>query len=832
VIYPKNFEEKLGFDQIRLLLKQHCLSNLGKEQVDEMRFMTKHANIEKQILLTEEFKHILMFQSDFPTSYFIDLRQALSKIHIEGTFLSQTELFDLKKSLSTIKDIVQFFKNTKEEYYPELKKIAAQFNLYPFIFQRIESILDKYGDIKDSASAELARIRASLQSKRNAISRRVQSVLRKAQEEGIAESDAEITIRDGKMLIPVLATNKRKIPGFIYDQSATGKTFFIEPAEVIELDNEISELVYEERREIIKILTIFSNELRPYLPELQVSYQTLGVFDFIRAKALYAINIDAVKPLIMENKPWLNWQNAKHPGLLLTLKKEKREIVPQDLFFTESNRIILISGPNAGGKSVLLKTVGLIQYMFQCGLQIPVGHNSEAGIFEHIFIDIGDEQSIESDLSTYSSHLINMKHFLKHANDQSIILIDEFGTGTEPLLGGAIAESVLEQLNNQKTYGIITTHYTNLKHFAGNTEGIVNGAMLYDLQNLEPLYKLRVGSPGSSFAFEIAGKIGLPREIIEKASAKIGIEHVNFDKNLKAIERDRAYYQEKRKSIKLLEKKLEKKMAKHDEMMEKELNQRKKIIDDAKSEAQSFLKDLNKKIENTIFEIRQAQAEKEKTKVLRKEIEQIKVQAENSLLEQEDAVLKKMEKLRKKQLEKAQNKKNNQQKNQNTVEHTETDIQEDKKPEVGDNVRIYGQDSTGIIEEIKNKTALVNFGSVKAFISLKTLEIIKKQVQTNHKQPKIAFKLSDTDQTKSIFMFGLDVRGKRTDEALSAVAKYMDEVIVNQASEVKILHGTGNGILRQFIREYLQTVDFVVSVKDEKVELGGTGITVVNLKYR
>ena len=826
MIYPNNFEAKLGFDTIRKLLKQHCLSSLGHEHVDQMHFQTNAQQINTQLAQIEEFGHILLFGQDFPTNYYIDLRESLHKIEIEGTFLSQTELFDLKKSLSTIKDLANFFKKTDEELYPELKKLTNELNLYPFIYQKIDSILDQHGDIKDKASRELAQIRHQLSTKRNAISKKVHQVLKKARENGIIDNDTEITIRDGKMLIPVSATNKRKIQGFIYDQSASGKTFFIEPNESIELDNEIRELTFEEHREIVKILSNFTAEIRPYLPDLLIAYDVLGLIDFIRAKALYAQDIEAIRPTVLENKPHLKWFLAKHPGLYLSLKKEKKEVVAQDLFFTENNRIILISGPNAGGKSVLLKTVGLLQYMLQCGLHISVGHGSETGIFKGIFIDIGDEQSIESDLSTYSSHLYNMKFFLKNANNDTIVLIDEFGTGTEPLLGGAIAESVLEKLNRQKTFGIITTHYTNLKHFAGTSKGIVNGAMLFDLNKLEPLYKLKVGKPGSSFAFEIAGKIGLPRDILDNASEKIGEDNVNFDKNLKAIERDRNYYQEKRKSIRLQEKKLEEKLSKFDKQLESTLSDKKKIIDEAKKEANELLQNVNRKIENTIFEIRQSQAEKEKTKGLRKNLDAFKQKTEKKLLDDESAIERKIEKIKQKQANVLAKKKKTQ-----NIESNPEPIVEEKALEVGDTVKIYGQNSTGIIEKIKNNSAFVNFGNIRAHISIETLEKIKKDPKKNKTSNSNSFRQFDISKTKSDFAFGLDVRGKRTEEAIHTVSKYMDEVIISQVSEVKILHGTGNGILRQFIRDYLKTVDFVVSFKDEKIEAGGSGITVVNLKY-
>jgi len=831
VIYPRNFEQKLGFDKIRETLKTYCISTLGKEYVEQMRFSAKYDIILKQIDQTSEFQYILLFEEEFPTDFYIDMRPALQKIKIEGTFLSQTELFDLMRSLETIRKIVAYFKNEVKESHVQLKSLSKQLSIYPILYDNIYQIINKYGEIKDNASSELLDIRKNLNSKKSTISRKVHQILKKAQSEGLVEKDTEITIRDGKLLIPVSANNKRKIKGFIYDESATGKTFYIEPAEAIELDNEIRELIFAEKREIIRILTNFSNEIRPYIDDLSYSYKVLGIIDFIRAKAIFSNKIEAIKPPVIEKFPHLKWTQARHPLLQLNLKKENRDIVPLDIYFTKNNRIVVISGPNAGGKSVCLKTVGLLQYMLQCGMPVPLKQDSEAGIFKDIFVDIGDEQSIESDLSTYSSHLFNMKHFLKNATTKSLILIDEFGTGTEPLLGGSIAEAVLGKLNEQKTYGVITTHYTNLKHFATSTQGIINGAMLFDAKNLEPFYRLQIGKPGSSFAFEIAGKIGLPSEILKKATTIVGEEHINYDKNLKAIDRDKQYYQEKRKQIKLQEKKLEQQQKKLDEQLQKSLEEKKKIIDNAKKEANEQIKALNKKIENTIYEIRKAQAEKEETKSLRKDLENYSKKTNQKLEEEDKIILSEMEKIKQRQERKIKKRLERKERKENPITEKPEEIIKKEPLKKGDKVIIAGQKNQGEIIKIKGGIALVNFGNLKANLSVETLEKIisvKEQKSGSNRQKD---GLWQPNKTTTDFLFTLDVRGQRGDEAVQSVAKYLDEAIISQVGEIKVLHGTGSGILRQLIREYLQTQDIVENIKDEKVEFGGAGISVIKLNY-
>jgi len=627
VIYPKNFEEKIGFDKIRDMLKEACLCDLGKQKVDEISFYTSFELIHKLLSQTEEFRQICLMENNFPVGYFIDLTPALKKIRIIGTFLEINEIADLRKSLESIHAILNFFKGKDQNLYPNIRELTEGVQSFPVILNRIDAILTKNNQVKDNASPELAAIRRSIGEKVSSVGRIMQKILKQAQSEGLVDEDTGLSMREGRAVIPVNSTYKRKIQGIVHDESSTGKTSFIEPAEAVEINNAIRELEFAERREIIKILTLFTDYVRPYLDELFAAYSFMGSIDFIRAKALFALRINAVKPA-MFNQPGFRWAKAIHPLLYLTLKKENRSVVPLDIYLDERDRILLISGPNAGGKSVCLKTTGLIQFMYQCGLLVPLSENSEMGLFDSLFIDIGDEQSIENDLSTYSSHLTNMKYFLRNSDNHTLLLIDEFGTGTEPMLGGAIAESILNHLNQKNVYGVITTHYTNLKHFAASADGIVNGAMLYDSQQMQPLFQLQIGKPGSSFAFEIARKIGLPEEVLKEATDKVGQEHVDFEKNLRNIARDKRYWEGKRENIRKMEKRLEELVARHQDDLLKTEQERKAILEKAKTEAKEVLAGANKQIENTIRLIKESQAEKEKTREVRKQLEDFKEQVE------------------------------------------------------------------------------------------------------------------------------------------------------------------------------------------------------------
>ena len=825
LVYPENFEAKIGFDKIRDLLKGRCLSDLGKELVDEIRFVNDFEQLKEDLSLVSEFLVILREMENFPTNYYFDLREALSRIRVEGRFLEIQELFDLKRSLDTVSGIVRFLKQAKDEQFPCLKRLLANVQVYPYVMERIDAILNKYGKIKDNASPELAHIRKELISKQSGVSKRLHAILKKAQDEGLVEDDASVAIRDGRAVIPVASAFKRKLNGIVHDESSTGKTSYIEPAEVVEMNNQIRELEYAEMREIVRILTVFSNDIRPYVPDLMLAYGFLGKIDFIRAKAIYANDINGIKPY-MENKCQLEWEGAIHPLLMLALRRENRKVVPLTITLTPKKHILLISGPNAGGKSVCLKTVGLLQYMLQCGLLIPIKESSATGIFDKLFIDIGDEQSIENDLSTYSSHLMNMKFFLKNSNDKTLVLIDEFGTGTEPMLGGAIAESILSQLNEMKTFGVITTHYTNLKHFASSSEGIENAAMMYDSSKMEPLFQLDIGKPGSSFAFEIARKIGLPENILQDATEKIGKDHINFDKHLRDIVRDKRYWETKRQKIRKVEKSLDDLAEKYETDLSQLDKQRKEILLKARQEADQILAEANKRIENTIREIRESQADKEKTKQIRAKLVEFKQEVEESAVNQDDLINQKIQKLREK--ESRRNEKRGDKKPvAEKVKEVEPDVWK-----AGDKVLMDGNQNVGEILELNEKNAVVAFGHIRTSVSRDKLQKITgteaKKIQRTYNQtmPNINKGMSEKRLT---FKTEVDVRGQRTEEAISLIQSFIDDAIMLDFSELRILHGKGNGILKEMIRGYLKTEPAVKSFRDEHVQFGGAGITVVEI---
>lgn len=821
MIYPSNFEQKTGFDKVRLLVSDKCLSPLGKERVAAMSFSTDYTFISNELDLVDEFVKIQQGETDFPANYFFDVRYSLKRIRPEGTWMDEKELFDLKRSLQTIHDIIRFFQPGEDEEikYPALTALAGDILVFPQLVGRIDTILDKFGKVKDSASPELQTIRREMTITMSNISRNLQSILRAAQSEGVVEKDVTPTMRDGRLMIPVAPAFKRKIKGIVHDESASGKTVFIEPESVVEANNRIRELEGEEKREIIRILTDFTNFVRPLVPDILQSYEFLADIDFIRAKALFAIEIQGIRPVV-EDKQQLDWARAIHPLLYLSLKKQHKEVVPLDIELTTEKRLLIISGPNAGGKSVCLKTVGLLQYMLQCGLLVPMHESSRTGLFEHLFIDIGDEQSIENDLSTYSSHLTHMKYFVRNCNERTILLIDEFGSGTEPQIGGAIAEALLNRFNQHKSFGVITTHYQNLKHFAEDTPGIVNGAMLYDRHLMQPLFKLAIGNPGSSFAIEIARKIGLPEDVIAEASEKVGMDYINMDKYLQDIVRDKRYWESKRQNIRQREKKLEDIIARYEKDLSEVNSQRKEIVREAKAEASRILSDANARIENTIREIKEAQAEKERTKQARQELQSFKDSVSDAQ-EEDDKLARKMAKLK----ERAERKKQKQKVSAQPVFNRDV-------IEVGDAVRLKGQTSVGTVMELQEKQATVAFGMIKSTVKLDRLEKvsknqIKKEIQ---KSTFISEQTSDQMHEKRLhFKQEIDVRGMRGEEALQTVTYFIDDAIQVGAQQVRILHGTGTGILRQLIREYLRSVPGVRSFHDEHVQFGGAGITVVEL---
>lgn len=845
MIYPKTFENKIGFNEIRNLLRERCLSSLGKEKIDGLNFSTNATIINEWLQQVKEFRRLQEEADDFPMQYFFDVRESVARLRLEGTHLNEDELFDLRRSLETICNIVNYLNRTDDNStdeektypYPALHRLTTDVITFPQLIRRIDNILDKFGKIKDSASTELQNIRRELSRTEGGISKTLNSILRTAQSDGLVEKDVTPTLRDGRLVIPVTQGLKRKIKGIIHDESASGKTVYIEPAEVVEANNRIRELESEERREIIRILTDFAKDVRPHVRPILDSYKFLATIDMIRAKAEFARIINGFEPTV-KAEPQIDWIQAVHPLLKMSLEKQEKQVVPLDITITNDKRIIIISGPNAGGKSVCLKTAGLLQYMLQCGLSIPIGERSHTGIFKNILIDIGDEQSIEDDLSTYSSHLTNMKNMMKFADDKTLILIDEFGTGTEPQIGGAIAEAVLKQFCNKKAYGIITTHYQNLKHFAKEHEGVVNGAMLYDRQQMKPLFQLSIGNPGSSFAIEIARKIGLPEEVIHDASEIVGSDYIQSDKYLQDIVRDKRYWENKRQAIHQREKELDKLTERYETDITEIEKSRKQILKKAKDEAEELLRQSNKNIENTIREIKECQAEKEETRRIREELNSFKKEISSIDIQKNDELIAK--KIKQIQERKERHKKHKLEKNdkeaqaakklRDAIKRKDVDEESSKIFKNGDTVRIKGLTSIGTIESTDNKTATIIFGDMRTKMPVDRIEHTSKPENNNKTILTISKETRDTiDNRKLNFHQDLDVRGMRGDEALNAVTYFIDDAILVGMSRVRILHGKGNGILRQLIRQYLATVPNVSSYHDEHVQFGGAGITVVDI---
>lgn len=846
MIYPKNYEHKVGFDEVRTLLRERCLSSLGREKVDEIAFSNNCEEVNEWLEQIREFRRLTETSDDFPLQFFFDVREAVARIRLSGTHFEEQEVFDLRRSLETISKIVTYLNRSDDgEHfpYPALHRLTEDVMTFPAMIRRIDSMLDKYGKMKDGASMTLAGIRHDLQKTEGSISRTLYSILHSAQREGLVDKDAAPTLRDGRLMIPVAPSLKRRINGIVHDESATGKTVFIEPAEVVEANNRIRELEAEERREVIRILTVFSDEVRPHVKEILDSYQFLATIDLIRAKAELAKLMKAFEPKV-ENRPHIDWIHAVHPLLALSLEKQGKQVVPLDIMLT---RLLIISGPNAGGKSVCLKTVGLLQYMLQCGLSVPVGDRSTCGIFQNLMIDIGDEQSIDDDLSTYSSHLMNMKQMMRQANSRTLLLIDEFGSGTEPMIGGAIAEAVLKQFWKKQAFGVITTHYQNLKHFADDHEGVVNGAMLYDRHEMKALFQLSIGQPGSSFAIEIARKTGLSEEVIQDASNIVGSEYIQSDKYLQDIVRDKRYWEGKRQTIHQHEKSLEGRIAQYENNIEEIEQERKAIIRRAKEQAEELLRESNRKIENAIREIREQQAEKEATRRIREELETFKQEVDNIDTRATDEAIER--KIRQIQERKERKEKRRAEKTGNPTPSTPANqVSTASKTEttspiiVGATVRIKGLTSIGEVESIDGKMATVIFGGMRTKMRLERLEAAKptkseasKADERNVKIVGIRGNLSNEtrqaiDTRKLNFRQDLDVRGMRGDEAINAVTYFIDDAILVGMSRVRILHGTGSGILRQLIRQYLHTVPNVTSYRDEHVQFGGAGITVVDLE--
>ena len=771
---------------------------------------------------------IMMFEDSFPSGGFIDCIDFLKALERKSAAIELISLRKLRTMLETLKKVTDFFDGIKDGVYPNLKRMSSRILSFPEIQRRIDLILDRYGDVKDTASDALYEIRRTLKEKEGAISRRMAAILKRAQEEGIVDSDAGVSIRDGKMLIPVSDANKKKIPGFIYDESATGKTAFIEPAEVVELDNQIKELQFSEQREIVRILYEFSEFIRPYIPELVESARYLGEIDFIMAKAQIALDFIAGMPIISEDGQ-MNLRKARHPLLERALRKEKKEIVPLTATLTPEKHILLISGPNAGGKSVCLKTVGLLQYMFQWGMLIPTSETSEMMIFDRIMVDIGDDQSIDNDLSTYSSFLDNMKDMLAKADSKTLVLIDEFGSGTEPAAGGAIAEAILSELDKRGTYGVITTHYTNLKLYASPETGVLNGAMMFDVQNIAPLFRLETGTPGSSFAVEIARKTGLPEQIIASAGAKAGSDYMNLERQLREVARDRRYWEQKRDRIRVTDRRVEELENSYAESLAKLKEERRTIIKEAKEEAARIIAEANRQIENTIRTIKESQAEKEATRRARSEFDsfrnEVSQQESKEASERQAAIEREMARVAERQRKRAERKM------QPGVKVKGEKSAEPEKAEVavGRKVRISGQEIIGEVKEMQGKKALVAFGQILTTVAINRLEVVSTAEYKKQNRPTSARTVVSVDisSRKLNFKDNIDVRGMRAAEALERVTEFIDDAIMVGVGTVTILHGKGTGALKEEIRRYLRSIREVASATDDHPDRGGAGITVV-----
>jgi len=799
MLYPKSLEQKLGFDTIKELTSERCVSDLGRNFIEKIRFSDNYEMVKKLIGQTAEFKLILQMHSAFPEQNYIDVSDALLSAQTEGTYLSEELFFDIKLSLSTILQIQDFFQEKKLQYplLVDMVKNAVSDDLdLKSIVEEIDGIIDERGIVRDNASKELHQIRKKILSEQSTVRKTLERIYKMAKNSGWIGEDMTLTVRNGRLVIPLLAEHKRKMKGFVHDESATGKMAFVEPSEVLEANNEIRDLEIKERREVIRILRTLTSTIRPHINDLRRAYFLLGLIDFIRAKARLAVDIDGTSPLLVNDRV-VEWNNSKHPLLLLAHNRLGKTTIPLNVELNEENRILLVSGPNAGGKSVMLKTIGLIQYMAQCGFLIPVSPDSKLGIFKNLFIDIGDEQSIENDLSTYSSHLTNMNFFLANANKHTLFLIDEFGTGTEPNLGGAIAETLLENFVKSYAKGVINTHYTNLKIFADKNRGLQNGAMKFDGEQLEPLYILEMGKPGSSFALEVAQKIGLPSFITKRAKMKLGTQQVDFEKMLKELEIEKKVFTEKNAEFIAQNASLKQKIDQYTGLKDFLEGEQKRIINEAKVEAKKLLKDSNKAIENAIRDIKENKADKTKTKVIRETLEVLKkeVLAEEiiepkTLWEKEEGII-----------------------------------------EIGTFVKIKGQETIGEVIALKGKDVEVDIGQLKTKIKANRLERVSKKAYKEATKEAPRAKLSGINMNEKManFSFNLDIRGKRMDEAMQELDNLMDDAIMLGYNELRIVHGKGDGILRNLVRTHLKEYKQVKGFKDEHADRGGYGVSLVSL---
>ena len=841
MVFPRNFETKIGFNEVRTAIRGRCLSSLGAEMADQIAFHNDSEVINELLEQVREFHRIMEDEEEFPEENFLDMRSNLVRIQLKGSYLDESELYALKTSLTTISHIIKFLDTgnadsdeEKDIKYPSLHKLTRNIAVFPSIIERIERVLNKFGKIKDDASPELLKIRTSINNTKKSITISLRSILHNAQQNGYAPEDASPTIRDGRLVIPIFTSLKRKINGIVHTESATGKTVFMEPSEVVEANNNIRTLEAAELRAVIAILQEISDFIRPEIESILDSYRFLGIIDLIRAKTIYANHIGGIEPHV-EDKPTLDWQKAFHPLVIESLRRRNKKMIPLDITLTPENRILLISGPNAGGKSVTLTTTGLLQYMLQCGISIPVAESSRVGIFKSIFLDIGDEQSIEDELSTYSGHLYNMKNMMRSSDADSLILIDEIGGGTEPQIGAAIAQAMLHRFLTNQTWGIITTHYQSLKYFAQENEGIVNGAMLYDRAEMQPLFQLQIGMPGSSFAIEIARKIGLPQEVIDEASQAIGSDYIQSDKYLQDIVRDKRYWENKRQGIHQKEKHLDELIGRYEHDLSDLASKRKSVIQDAQEKAESIIKESNAKIENTIRTIREAQAQKEETKKARQQLASFKDNINDQAKDEEDAIARKAEQIRQRRLRHEQRKMEKTRGN-STIEPTPQTapivIKHDNASlRKGSYVKILGQDSVGRMDKINGNNAIVIIGNM--YLSLKTSMLTATDKPKDEERPIRSFLSRSTRENiseKSLnFKPDIDVRGMNGNEAVNAVTYFVEDAILLGITPLRILHGTGTGYLRQVIRQYLDTVPQVKRYHDEHIQLGGAGITIVEL---
>ena len=826
MIYPVNFEQKIGFDRVREQVAALCSMQVAREIILAERFSTSRSEIERRQEIADEMRVLLMLDPDAPRDEFPDVEAIVAKIGVEGTFLTTEEVVVLRRALTAVGNMVGFVMSRSESQYPRLRKRSESVCIFPDVVRRINQLVDDDGEIRDGASPELVQIRRAIREHEGQVTKRLNQVLNNAKRAGIVDADAMVSIRDGRAVIPVSAGNKRKLNGFIHDESATGKTFYIEPVEIVELNNQLRELEYAERREIVRLLTEFTEELRPDAEPIAQAGVYLADMDAVRAKARWAIENGAGKPVVsLDDRLVLH--EAFHPLLAQTLKRENKELVKLDMQLDREKHILVISGPNAGGKSVCLKTTGMVQYMFQCGFPVTAGQMSELPVFESLCLDIGDEQSMDNDLSTYSSHLLNMKATLQQASPRTLVLIDEFGSGTEPVIGGAIAEAILERLLEKGCYGVITTHYSNIKYYATGTDGIANGAMMFDVQNIRPLFKLEQGKPGSSFAVEIARKIGLPEDIIRSASDKAGSDHINLERQLREIARDRRYWSQKRDRIRLTDRKVEELESSYTEQLARIREERKQILHEAKAEAQRLIADANRQIENTIRTIKEAQAEKELTRLARRELEEFKeaVESVGSSFDGEK-VEREMERLMRRKARREEDKKR---RGQAPAEKPQEAAPAPKPIEVGSKVRIAGQEMPGVVQSIKGRKAQVAFGQIMTKVDCDKLVVVSNAEYKKAVKPVTPRTVLSVDisSRKLNFRDSVDVRGMRAVEALEVVQNLIDDALMVGVGGVTILHGKGTGALKEEIRRYLRSISEVASATDEHADRGGAGITVV-----